>query len=336
MKKALLSNLLIFICLLQPVVFAAEQNNKDHLGCLKQIENRVHNDYLSLGYCDLTDDDMKKIATYLQQHPEIHSLDITNNFITSNGIEELKNNISLTAIYADYNNIGEDGAFILAKMSKLKELSLASNNIYDDGAVALSHLPKLYAIELSENFVMNNGAKALAANTALIHVYLNHNYIGAEGAKYFGNYPSSRLFNLQLQYNYIGDTGFIETVKLQQTNEIDAAGNHITDKSCDALQKTSATYLYDLSHNDLTDACVDKLIANDFQGYIIFDFNHLSAAGIEKLDKSKIGYSAYGNDGDGADGLNKKSLNFDEKIKQMRAKANFHKKIIDTRIALNH
>ena len=104
------------------------------------------------------------------------------------GISDLKFIAVLTSLYLRDNNIGDDGAKVIAEALKvnpvLTKLVFGGNNI---GAEALKVNPVLNTLWLSMNNIGVDGAKAIAealkVNPVLTSLDLQINSIGVDGAK---------------------------------------------------------------------------------------------------------------------------------------------------------
>lgn len=147
---------------------------------------KIYNGELSL--ISKGDNDIPSIVLFLNNHPEILSLNLTLSKITQVGINmlaQLKNitslNIShnglegtinweglinLTSLNVDYNYLKDEGAKALVTLTNLKSLSVRMNFISDNGIKALACLPNLTTINVGDNVFKNIGAMALASSQA--------------------------------------------------------------------------------------------------------------------------------------------------------------------------
>ena len=115
-------------------------------------------DYLDLHRLQLTAQDMQTLVSFLEHHPEIRRVSVSD------------------------NAIGDEGARILAACHTLLLLNVSQNNIKDEGARALAANKTLRVLNAQTNGIGRIGAIALAANTTLEHLDVCENNIGDEGA----------------------------------------------------------------------------------------------------------------------------------------------------------
>ena len=132
-------------------------------------------------------------------------------------VEELNAGFkSLQILYLHKNDMGDDGAIILAEGLKfncsLKELDLSDNNITTTGVAALMHYAcPLRRLDLSDNDIGDNGAREVANRlkySSIQELYLSQCDIGADGAEALADaIPSDVMVELDLS-----DTDFGLTV----------------------------------------------------------------------------------------------------------------------------
>lgn len=128
-----------------------------------------------------------EILNFLNTHPEIHTLDLSEDFIldedldffadakfirtlnlegrdiTPKGLSSLKRMPNLTNLDVSSTNCGNRGAKVLAEIVSLKGLNAAYTFITDSGVVALSR-SSISALNLSHNKIRKNGAQALTTS----------------------------------------------------------------------------------------------------------------------------------------------------------------------------
>ena len=101
--------------------------------------------HLSIQNCIIKDKECRLIAYAISKLPNLHSLTLKNNEISSIGamalftrIWEFHSNLKITSINLDGNQIGPEGALSLSQslplLEDLKSLSIADNPIMDSGA----------------------------------------------------------------------------------------------------------------------------------------------------------------------------------------------------------
>ena len=128
--------------------------------------------------------------------------------------EALKTNCTLTHLYLDGNNIGEEGAIKITEALKtnrtLTHLYLDGNNIGQTGAIKISEMLKnnqtMAYLSLSLNNIRTNGVaaltEALKTNRSLTHLYLDGNNIGEEGGERL-----AAMLKSQYALTYLGLSG---------------------------------------------------------------------------------------------------------------------------------
>lgn len=131
------------------------------------IEQSISNNTLNLSYKNLSPEDAVTICIYLNRHPEIRSLDVSWNQIGDEGARVLAANTTLTTLNVRANLIGDEGAKALAKNTSLKSLNVLCNRIGDEGAIALATNTSLTSLYVGSNNIGYIGARALAKNTSL-------------------------------------------------------------------------------------------------------------------------------------------------------------------------
>lgn len=306
------------------------------LGCLKHLDERIHDASLILDSCRLTNQDMPKVVTYLQQNPQINYVYLDKNDIESDGIALLSRITSLVGIYASQNySLGDAGVIALTRNPNLQFLAFNDDAITDAGAIALASLSKLQYLSINNASITDDGAIALAGLPDLVSLQLDGNIIGPKGAAAFATTP--RLMTITISHNYIGDDGITALAKNPSVYEFIAEANHITDKGCANIASTTHTYpIYlGVDHNDITDIGVASLLSGNTKyknlRLLGINFNHLSRKGIDLMEAQGLRFQAEGNDGEGAMGykhmkLNKKALLADfHQIHRLDLPTRFHK-----------
>ncbi|MDQ3159319.1 MAG: hypothetical protein M3P98_04275 [bacterium] len=104
----------------------------------KVIQQSVQDKKLDLSNKELTNGDIKVICSFLNENPQITSLDVSYNQIGAEGAKALAANTSLTSLDVSVNQIGAEGAKALAANTSLTSLDVRYNKISDGGAKALA------------------------------------------------------------------------------------------------------------------------------------------------------------------------------------------------------
>ncbi len=135
-------------------------------------------------------------------------------------IQAIQNN-SITSIDLKWNNIGSEGAKVLAEVLKsnnsIASINLSGNGIGSEGAKVLAEALKsnhsITSINLAYTKIGSEGAKVLAealkSNKSITSINFGSNNIGSEGAKAIAEALkfNNSITSINLQGNYIGSEG---------------------------------------------------------------------------------------------------------------------------------
>ena len=164
----------------------------------KRIQKIVKNYTRSISLClmceYLLDDSVEIIMSIINK--SIHVLNLGYNEIGDNGAEVLAKNTTLLLLVLESNQITDIGAIYLSKNTVLLTLNLQDNHITDVGAEALAKNTGLLSLNLQSNQITNAGAEALAKNTNLSTLNLRNNMIGDSGAEALAK--NTKLVDLDL------------------------------------------------------------------------------------------------------------------------------------------
>ncbi len=170
------------------------------------------------------------------------------------------------------NNIGNDGAKIIARILKQDQvikIDLTNNKIKSEGAKEIAKIIKdnksLTKLNLSKNYLESEGTKAIAeslrGNDYLVELNLSSNKITDNGAISIAEVLAGdniSITTLNLGNNAISDEGAVKIAKMLETNNtitrIDLSDNDISDKGAriiiDALKKNKVIISLNLAGND--------------------------------------------------------------------------------------
>ena len=141
-RKILLATVLLA---LSPLTHASSR-------CVNLIDKHVNQAVLDLSNCDLHDNDLAGIASYLQTHPQITTLDISNNYrlFSNENADALAKNTTLKEINANstmyYANTG-NVLNALFQIHTLKKLSVEGDGLSDPDLSIISLGIKYNALE---------------------------------------------------------------------------------------------------------------------------------------------------------------------------------------------
>lgn len=204
---------------------------------LRKIREGIKDNTLDLRFFRLTDEDVKVVCDFLNQHPEITELNVADTQISDLSAVALAENNTLISLNLSRNEIGPMGAAALAANKTLRQLDLSFNKIGDAGA------------------------KTFAANTTLESLKLRKNKITAVGAGAFGDNATLNL--LDLSFNKIcDDEEFIPLTKNKKITSLNLSGNKIGDKLAVALASNEKLTYLDLKYNLITNLGIHAFINN--------------------------------------------------------------------------
>lgn len=158
-------------------------------------------------------DDIPALISYLQIHPDIKNLDISDSHLGETAGVLLAHNNTLVELDAHYNDMKTEAAKAFSRNNTLRVLDLADNDINDEGAIALATNYTLVSLNISnQDFLCTHStgltdevAKAFAKNTTLKNLDLSFNAIHSEGSIALAH--SQTLESLDLMGNYLDDQG---------------------------------------------------------------------------------------------------------------------------------
>ena len=147
------------------------------------IETHVNGSKLNLKNMGLKDKDMPIVCEFLSERPDITFLNVCENEIGAQGAVILARNNSLRILDICFNHIGTEGAKALADNKNLISLKVGWNQIRDEGAIALANNKSLIKLDVTGNYIGVKGALAIESNKVLRFLDIKHNQIGLFGKK---------------------------------------------------------------------------------------------------------------------------------------------------------
>jgi Leucine Rich repeat len=237
---------------------------------------------LDLSNMNLTDEYISSLCEYLKSHPEITSLDISDNYIGDGGAKILASNTTITTLSIDFNEIDVMSAKALANNRVITSLSIIGNDIGDEGAMAFAENQTLISLQAAGNSIFNEGAKALARNTSLVFLDISGNRIGSEGIKSFSK--NKHIISLDLTSNDIFDDAVIELAKNTTITSLSIAYNNLSDEGAIALAKNTTIKTLDVSFNDIGNEGAIALIEKARLTALNIVHNQLNTEGFSGLE----------------------------------------------------
>lgn len=183
--------------------------------CIRYIEDHRHIHFLDLRACKLRDSDIPAISSYLEKNPDIEYLYIGQNNMGSEGAKLLAANQTVAVLNLDDNHIGAEGAAAFAENNNLVSLSIRANAIGNAGAIALAKTNRLKNLDVSNNEIDAEGVIALANNDSFHYLNLAGNTLNTEAVDAITNTKS--IYALDVSYT---DLGFNEVAKLAKITDL--------------------------------------------------------------------------------------------------------------------
>jgi Leucine-rich repeat (LRR) protein len=104
---------------------------------------------------------------------------------------------NLTSLNLGENQIGDEGAKILATHPSLKKLNLYKNNIGSEGALAFANNSILEVLNLGKNSIFSDGLMDYSNMTSLVELDLSHNHIDDKAVMALRQMPSLKKLNME-------------------------------------------------------------------------------------------------------------------------------------------
>lgn len=268
----------LFLLICNPALaFINKTDIKTENPCITEMKKgeRIWGGGIMLGmdHCQLKDDDTLAIADYLKNNPNIDSIFLIMNQLTSKGIKVLSDIQTIHELILDNNFIDNEGTKILREAKNIQSLSLGYNNITDTGIIDLTKNESINALMLDGLDITQIGADALANDKFLTLLELNNDtFLGDLGANVLAK--STTLQILFLDNDHITDSG-ARAFRNSTIDSLDLSGNSFTDKAAADLATVKSTTLV-LKNMPFTDQAIAYIAANQTIQYLLIDADHLS------------------------------------------------------------
>ncbi len=232
------------------------------------ISNEFQEEYLDLKGQDILDKDIDDLVNALQKNGFIKWINLTNNLLTSVGVQKLATLKTIKGLYLNENQVGVDGCRALACHAGLEVLCLGNNDLNDECAAVFTD------------------------NTTLKHLDVSMNKITAKGISHL---MSMRLEYLTLAFNPIGNSGAEAILQSNQKRPISITDMNlikcdISDVGAEKLAIIQSPFLKKLS---LRSNKISQLGAKAFGYYnpalssLGLSFNFINDDGAESLANIK-------------------------------------------------
>jgi len=181
-----------------------------------------------------------------------------------------------------FNNIGNDGAVAISRLTYLTHLDLRNNNIGNDGAISIAqHVTGLTYLDLRNNNLSDEGVRDINNLPHLTHLDLGHNNIGTDGIVAITEHLTG-LTSLELGNNNIGSDGAISIAKnLTGLTNLNIGQNDIGDEGANAISSLSGLASLNLARNNIGNDGVVS-IAKHLSGLtnLYLWYNNISVDGV--------------------------------------------------------
>jgi|GEM_PF-3105848 len=170
--------------------------------CIKNIGDHVNRGILELDNCNLNDRDIPALAEYIARIKSLHTVSLR------------------------HNNIGSEGAILLAQPFMAKNriahtINLDDNHIGPEGVAELVKMPGLYSFSINDNNIGTEGALYLAEQNTIVSLAVNNNHINAKGTAALVRMP--KLSELKIAQNELDAEGIATLVANKNINELDVS-----------------------------------------------------------------------------------------------------------------
>lgn len=177
-----------------------ENNNleKSRFYCPDEFRLEFFNKFFTLS-------DIQQIVKFLEIHPDIKTLKISNCSIITNkeNIQAFNlNNTGVRELILEDNNINDITATFLASNSSIVTLSLYYNKVTDVSTKIIANLKNLRALDLRQNKISDEGVKTLASMNKLEVLFLKSRFISDVSIKF--------LMQMNLAYLYLWSNSLTE------------------------------------------------------------------------------------------------------------------------------
>jgi Leucine-rich repeat (LRR) protein len=303
MKKTL-----IFLCVVSSLISTSGFANT----CIEQMNQRTYRDYINLEKCELRSTDLPEVVSYINSHPSISHIDLTDNYIDSAGARYLTKIANKhLALVLDDNFIGDIGIEQIAYMQNISILYVQNNNISDEGLNRLKYYNNIEFLDIAYNasitpagmsaaFCKNcfaslrglivDGIPTLGDETAQLLADHPIEFLGmAEtqitdiGAKSLAN--NSNLISVDLSDTKISSIGIKALTLNPHMTAMRLSHDFIDINATAALSKDSNLQNLFLSGDNLTDSMMEVLAKNDSLYVLDVSFNWISYSGAASLSR---------------------------------------------------
>ena len=217
-------------------------------------------------------------AIALAKSTRLENITVSNNDIQPEGIEALANNAHVKVLEIAGNVLNEKSMQAIINNKNIKGLDVSYTNIHLNDVITLLDRPHLESLSINGLHLGDQITPLLAERKTLNYLDIADNNLTSEGVNNLVNLLHEDFVDLNISHNPIGDQGvsILSKINLSMLPFLSLEDTNLSDVSAIALSSASM-FIMDLN----------------------IEHNHLSAVGIDALEKSsQIGYfDASYNDG---------------------------------------
>lgn len=288
MKKILLFYL-IAVSLFISSVFAS---NSSHMinDCLRYIDQHRFQFLLDLSDCRLQDKDVPFVLSYLSQNPSVSIVFLDDNNIGTQGAKLLAHELRVDYLGLDDNHIGSEGVKYLAENKYLYGLSVASNHIKTAGALALAKSSILNNLNVEDNDIQPDGITALANVPQMTFLSVAENTLDDKSIAALIN--NKNITGLDVSYTDIRFNQVISLLERPKLDSLSINGLHLGDPITTYLTQQKSLRYLDMIENNITEkgvAVLATLIHDDFTD-LNLSHNPIGDQGLAALSKANTSF----------------------------------------------
>lgn len=286
-------NLFLFLFILFfSCSFTLQAAVKTHNDCLRYVDNYRYQFLLDLSQCGLQDKDLPFVLSYLYNHPNISILFLDGNNIGPEGAQLLAKNLQIDFLGLDDNHAGPEGAAALASNRSLSGLSLSGNYIGTRGALALADAT-FTNLNVDNNGIEPPGISAIVRNAHIRFLSIADHTLDDDNL--VALLHNKQIKELDVSYTNFGFAEIKTLVNVMNLDSIGLNGLELGDAIIPILAAKQSFLYLDLADNKLTPKAAADLMAvfnPDFQDLNV-SHNRIGDQGLAILAKAPLSVLPY-------------------------------------------
>lgn len=219
---------------------------------LEFLKTCVKDNGLYLENKNLSVEDMVDVYNFLKSHPQITTIDLSNNNLSPKHVIGLSRLKQLESINLDNNCVGKVGASLLSALPNLKALYLINNEIGDVGATYLASAKCLEKLFVDQNGIGEVGVASLA-RLSLKQLNLSGNKIGQTGLNHV--FSMVKLTHLYLYDISLSNEEISGLTSLAELKVLNLGKNHISLNTLNVIKSLNTLEQLYLDDCQLENTC---------------------------------------------------------------------------------